>query len=401
MIVHDRRSAHILRAASLIAIAAAFVALSVSALAPASASASARFTVSTAVVPGRTAAGENPFPLLFPELKRLPAPNWLKEATRMTYRFESATIAQKEDAKGSTGAGLMQYDLVALDEDLALTSVKFYADTVDGRSVVPSLVTSGRGIPSAGDTWINPSVLKDAERAASDKMKVARMPYKTGNATYQAVRFQYEDKGVLYVWMFEAKTGLLLFYRHALGSETDATRQLSSLTLVSRRQLKLPWRNGSRPAWARIGTRLNYEGEYNVLIPDTPATGLPYTSRALVRRTGGDWCLVQLTAAVAGRADVDVERATGAAQLFDGLWLAPEALKALSGKKGVIDRDPATGARISVSHARGGITELTETGAAYRSTLSYDRSGALIAIDQEIQNGIMATRVELKLTSRK
>ncbi len=267
--------------------------------------------------------------MIFPELRRLPAPGWLKEGTRVTYRIESATIAQSPDAKGSTGAGLMQYDLVALDEALALSSMKFYADTIDGASVVPSSVFSAQGIPGAGDYWINPQALQKAENAASEKLAVVRMPTKIDGKTYNAVRFQYEDKGALYVWMFEEKTGLLLFYRHEIGRETDDQRQLSSMTFVRRRQLKLPWRDGARPDWAKINARLDYEGTYTIVIPDTPDSVLPYATRAHIKRTGDAWCLYQLRDAVSGRANAALERVTGSAQLFDGLWLAPEALKAL------------------------------------------------------------------------
>ena len=49
-----------------------------------------------AAPPAQTFGGDqlNPFPQLFPELKTLPAPTWLKEGLRVTYYVQSATITQ-------------------------------------------------------------------------------------------------------------------------------------------------------------------------------------------------------------------------------------------------------------------------------------------------------------------
>jgi hypothetical protein len=53
---------------------------------------------------GVAATDQNQFLILFPELRDMPAPAWLKEGARVTYPVDSATIAQQPDATGSSGA---------------------------------------------------------------------------------------------------------------------------------------------------------------------------------------------------------------------------------------------------------------------------------------------------------
>ncbi|MCL5999183.1 MAG: hypothetical protein M1546_24435, partial [Chloroflexi bacterium] len=158
-----------------------------------------------------TADEQNPFLILFPELRRATAPAWLKEGVRVTYRFESASIAQKEGAEGSSGAGFAQYDLVALDRQAAVTSVRMYTDLGTG-TLLPSMVLRFVDLPGAGEYWVNPKVLQDAESVANDNLAVVRMPQKAGGKTYQSVRFVYNTEGAEYVWAFDQSTGLLLFY---------------------------------------------------------------------------------------------------------------------------------------------------------------------------------------------
>jgi hypothetical protein len=343
---------------------------------------------------------DNPFITLFPETARLPVPSWLKLGARVTYRIESATINRDPDEKGSTGAGYAQYDLVALDAGTAVASMKLWIDSSDG-GVRPSSVSPSLGVPGAGAYWLNPQVLEDAEKVATDKMIVARMPTTIGGKTYQAVRFQYQDDGAEYVWMFDASTGLLLFYRHAIGTEDDPSRQLASSTFVRRRQIQLPWQAGGMPAWVKKGARLTYEGGYSALIPGSPATVLPYSVRVQVKSAGAAWCAYQLADALSGRGNPAVERISGSAQIFDGLWLSPKAIQALRSKRGVLDRDPVTGAQIAVSRAEDGATVLTESGDGYATVLAYGSDGALVASSQDSQVGIATTRIELKLTSRR
>ena len=344
---------------------------------------------------------DNLFLILFPELAKAPGPAWLREGARATYRLESASIAQAEDAEGSAGAGLIQYDLVALNNVDAVSSARMWLDSADGSgSYVPSAVIASLGIPGVGDYWISPQVLKRAEDVANDELAVMRMTTRIGGKSFKVVRFQYQTDGAEYVWMFEEGTGLLVSYRHAIGKEDDTHRQLSSLSLIGKRQLRLPWRNGKKPAWVKAGSRLSYEGKYSVVVGDAPPTSLSYAVQSRAKQVGASWGLYQITTQLAGRTNAGADRLTGSMQLFDALWLPAEAVKALGNLNGTtLDRDPATGVELDVSREQSGEITLTEVGPLHETTLTYDRQGRLIRSSQQVRVGLATTTVQLELVS--
>ncbi|MCL5996889.1 MAG: hypothetical protein M1546_12665, partial [Chloroflexi bacterium] len=233
---------------------------------------------------------------------------------------------------------------------------------------------------------------------ANDNLAVVRMPQKAGGKTYQSVRFVYNTEGAEYVWAFDQSTGLLLFYRHAIGDDDDTHKQLTQITFVKQRQLKVPWRATAAPEWASEGSRMEYKGTYTLLLPGTNATSLPYTLTARVIRSEGRWTEFQVDAALQQQVPNKSVRASGVAQLFDGLWLPAEAIKKLKNGQ-VLDRDAVTGTEISVSRGRNTVS-LTETGESHRVVLTYGGDGVLTGIRQETQNGIATIQIELALVKR-
>jgi len=346
------------------------------------------------VLPG--GAGESPLLQAFPELRDSPGPDWLREGVRVTYRVQSATIADAYDEGGAAGAGFVQYDLVALGGGLAVSSLKFYLDT--GSSIIPSFVLPSWGIPGAGDYWLDPKALENAEDAANSEVTVTRLPTTIGGEQYQAVRFEYKADEAEFVWVYDEVSGILLFYRHAIG---DGDKQLADSTLMGRRQVKLPWRGGSLPDWVREGSSLRYEGTYSVGVAGSPAVSFPYSVEATVKRTGQGWSEFEVSDYVSGRLNGSSSRVSGVAQTGDAFWLPEEALRALrDGQR--LDRDPVTGAEVTVSRGESGTITLTETGATYTIALTYDESdGALLAMEQQVSSGFATTAIQLQLVERR
>jgi hypothetical protein len=341
---------------------------------------------------------QNPWLHLFPELRGAPAPDWLQEGVRVTYYGQSATLAQVADEDTVGAAGYLQNDLVALDEEIAVSSVKFYLSQADG-SATPSFVLSSLGLPGAGDYWLSPTVLRDAEDVANDELIVLHMPTEVAGQAHNAVRFEYRPAGAVYVWMFDAESGVLLFYRHTIGEEGDTHVQAADLTLVAQRQLSLPWNGRSVPAWATEGSALRWEGAYTPLVMGQPAGSFPYIVRADALRSRTRWTEHQLAASVAGQPQGVTRRATGVAQLFDALWLPFQALSSLRDGQ-VLDRDPVTGAQVAVSRPGGGTVVLTESGAGYYTALAYDeRDGVLVSMEQEILTGAAGSFLSLLLAT--
>lgn len=337
----------------------------------------------------------NPFLTLFPALKRSPAPNWLKEGHRATYYVQGANIPQADDEDGTGGAAYAQYDVVALDKKNAVVSLKLYSDRGNGL-ITPLLNSAVFGLPGVGDYWLDPAVLEDAEQAANDELTVVHMPTTIAGEEYDAVRFQYETDEATYVWMFDAASGLLLFYRHEIGGEGAAHKQLADMTLVGARQLKLPWKGRGIPDWAERGTTYRYDGVSAVVIPGTDDVFFATSVEAEIVRAQPRWTSYEAAAYANGQFTGANERVTGVAQLFDAFWLPASALTARI-RRPLLDRDPITGAEVTYERT-GDVITLTETGDAYYTMLQYDaETGQLIAMKQESQGGFVTNVVELEL----
>jgi hypothetical protein len=234
---------------------------------------------------------------------------------------------------------------------------------------------------------------------ANDNLAVVRMSQNAGGKTYKSVRFVYKADGAEYVWVFDEASGLLLFYRHAIGGDDDRYRQLTQITLVRQRQLRLPWRAASVPDWVREGSRFTYRGTYSVLLPGAEATALPYELTAEVTRSENRWTEFQVDASLQRQTPNRSVRASGVLQPFDGLWLPAEALERLVDGQ-VLDRDPVTGTEIRVLRERGALS-LAESGKGHHAVMTYDdRGGILTGLKEQIRNGAGTIQVDVALAKK-
>ena len=243
----------------------------------------------------------SPFLLAFPELRTAPAPRWLRAGTRATYYIQTANFILNPDEPDPSGAGYLQYDLVALDRNSAVSSMKFYVIDVLSGVVTPSTVAPSYGIPGVGDFWISPAVLAHAEDAANPNLVVLRMPTTVGDQEYNAVRFQYQGDNDEYVWMFDEDSGLLLFHRYAIGDPLYQDAQSGQMALMQQRRLRIPWGRGAKPEWVQAGTNLGYEGVYGTEIAGAPRTDMPYGLTAQIRRAQSRWSEYEATDYLYGR----------------------------------------------------------------------------------------------------
>ena len=330
---------------------------------------------------------------LFPEEAQLGAPAWLGGSLRLTYSVASATREKAANGTSTSGSGLLQYDLAAVDGQLVAGSTRFFLDTDLAGTYHPTTPFASWGTPGAGEYWVNPQALKQAESLASDKLTVVRGPATVSGKVYQAVRFEYRDGNNLSIWMVDTETGLIIYYRQQIGADTDAKQTNSILSLVAVRSLKLPWAGTQLPAAVRVGGSLQYAGTQTVVVAGVGAPALRVTLTAKVTQTGQNWAQYQLTDSVVGlQAN---PRVTGAAQLGEALWLPAEAFKAnLNGLS--IDSDPQTGAKTSAS-LKNGLLYLTEAGKAFTTTAGYDpTSGLLVYYRQELVSPTNTTTLVLQ-----
>lgn len=333
----------------------------------------------------------NPFPLLFPKLKVLPAPAWLKEGLRVSYYGQSATIG--EEAGG--GAGVLQHDVVALEAELVVVSSALYLDTGNGQ-VLPSAVYGAAHAPGYGDWWLHPAVLVDAEEVASEELAVVRMPTTIAGQEYQAVRFEYHAGESVSVWMFEEATGLLLYNRLTVGSVDDARHSSAESYLVGQRRLKLPWQAKRAQGWVKRGVTLEYEGVRSLAVAGTPSGHFAEAASVEIEHTRPRWSRYTLSSALNSRPQGSSTRVCGLFQLNNLLWLPAEALKATV-RQPLLDRDPVTGIETTFTR-RGGNILLEERGPLHYFASTFDgRSGALLQSHLETQIGLGTHVTDLAL----
>ena len=336
-----------------------------------------------------------PFLSLFPVLRDAPAPTWLDAGARVTYRVESASIAQAADEEGAAGAGYVQNDVVAVEDGLIVSTSKLYLDRLDG-GVLPYGLFPALGLPGVGDYWLNPSPLAEAEQVAVDDLTVTRHSETFAGERFETVRFDYTPEDAHYVWKYDPESGLLLEYRHDLGGDDAAHRQITIVTFVGLRHLELPWAAARLPDWVCNTNWLRYTGSFVSVVAGDAAPGLDYAVEIDLRDCARRWAVYDLTSQLT---DLPAETATrlgGAAQLFDSLWLPPSALDALDAEQ-VLDRDPITGAEVSAEPDPDGMLTLWEIGDYYSAALTYDDDGRLVALEQQQQIGLAATIVALTL----
>ncbi len=185
---------------------------------------------------------------------------------------------------------------------------------------------------------------------------------------------------------------------YAIGGDNDPNRQLGQVTLAGQRQLSLPWRDGRAPGWLASAHHLHFTGTFQTEITGASAPGIAAHADISLQDHFGRWSAYSLSGGVQGTIPTPVLRLTGGDQIFDGLWLAPEALAELQDGQ-TLDTDPITGATISVARDSRTVT-LTETGQRYQDSLTYSATdGRLIESVMQEQIGVATNLTQLDLSS--
>lgn len=378
--------------------------------------------LSVLVVPG-SLAQENPFFLLFPHLKNMPAPPWVREGMRLTYYSSAASIPEgrhlyfkdengtwvddqgnryrQEESSGAGGHGYTQIDVAALEGQRVALHIKSLGMTGIGaqQSALSLLGFDAYEGPSAAgsDWWISPQFLASVEERNDEGLRILRMPYPLGQTTYRAIRFQTEDPQGRHVRVYDLDSGVLLYAGSAVsgrisGSFTQELRpgtsgMLSQSTFIGARHMTLPWTQGTPPPWLATLRGLRYEGTTTVYIPGSPAFPLPVVLTAQTVAHGGRWLLLRATdllASVPGLppSERHSSRISGIAQT-GGFWLPPDGIGTLQPGQH-LDTDPVTGIATSVRSRGAGqdgrpLVTLVESCSGYSLECAYDAESGLLA----------------------
>jgi hypothetical protein len=345
-------------------------------------------------------ADEEPldFVLLYPELRTAPAPEWLHPATRVTYNYGTASFARTRDDTSASGAGLIQYDVIAQNRSSVVFLSSMFNSQIQGQG--PTLLNYQTASPGVGEFWFSPEVLANAEAAASQEFVVSRMPLEVEGVEYNVVRMQSvkrSNQGTSEdVWAFEVESGILVLYRQSLYRPDGSQQSGTTMTLLAQRQIHLPWRNGTMPEWVERGIGWQFSGQQTLDVGIGQPTTLPMTSNTRITRVGPIWSEHTQQAFLYGYEAGSSVTATGAMQLFGGFWLPPEALETLE-EGTLLDQDPITGVQVSVAQANRQNIVMLSAGPGYLTQNYYDaRDGRLIAIymEQQTVNGALYTSLQ-------
>lgn len=339
----------------------------------------------------------NPFLQILPQTRQAPAPDWLRPGLRVTYYTQNAIFADSAEDPAPSGAGFLQYDLVSLDENAAVTSLKYFL-AGDNGEFSPGFVAPSYGLPGVGDYWIAPQALVQAEDAANPDLFVGRMPTEAAGQQFNAVRFQTSVHGGEYVWMFDEASGLLLFHRYRIVDGFGETSQAGQIMLAGMRSIELPWVAAVVPQWVQPGVAMRYDGAYTVAVGGS-LTPMPYAVDIAIQEVHPGWAAYTTTDSLYGRTNTSAPRINGVAQLYDALWLPRSGLVNLEPGQ-LLDADPFTGVSVQVTEVNRRYVTLEESGALHTSRAVYDRrSGQLVALHSQRQAGLAVIAIDLELAN--
>ena len=334
----------------------------------------------------------DPLAILFPQFAKLPAPSWLKEGVRVTYAVMGSS---RDDETMAAGGGYVQYDLVALDKRSAVANMRIFVEN-DAGGFTPSPAGSYVNLPGHGEFWVNPAALEDAEELESDALAVVRYLRDDGSGgAHRVVRFEYTDGG-RFVSEFDEESGILVFGSQSFVSDEGA-RGDGQLLLVNQRQIKPPWKGNGIPTWLEEDASFEFDGTFTRLDIAGNNIPLPAAAHFAVQKMSRRWSLAQADTYLNGIPVGGTLSATGAGQIFGGLWL-PKAALTTRPHNSTLDSDPITGATITWQRSGSAIL-LTETGPSWESALRYDgKTGLLTDVRMTQQDAIGINVTELALT---
>ncbi len=380
------------------------------------------------LAPAAVAQEWSPFLEYKADIEKSEPPPWMKEGTRLCWEVASSAYAsatQPRDTPHTSGAGILTGDIVSLvgRQAVIATRVQVYNDGWTGQRALAAVSVEAGYVAAAangGKYWVHPDILAKAfrhwpvvkpdDQGAFTNWAATRGPYEWNGR--QVMAMQWTLGGGKYVeyerYVYDEKTGILLFQMSAPKKTTADTRQATSVyKFLSVRDRQLPWAMGRPPAWLARIAAYEYSGRIVVEIPGLPPQAMPI-SAMLTRATVGNnfitWKYAPDPNTPGGAAaDMGGERVAGPTQT-GGLWLPPlEIPKLRQGMR--VDRDETLGATVTVSYVGPSnygrnIVQITEDASGYTQYCDYEReTGILLAV--QLRDKILNKTTEVYFTGKR
>ncbi|NJN14751.1 MAG: hypothetical protein HC813_03855 [Planctomycetes bacterium] len=350
------------------------------------------------------AEGPHPFGAHAGEAARLPAPDWMKEGTRIHWKTLTGSIPQQvPDPKtgqmttvAPAGAGVTTADIVSLVGNTAGISVRTYVKSqfMYGGEALSAPIEMGLVLPAAhgNEYWVHPSILKKTFESLGKEgpwtglhgpyewegRKVAAYQFTTGGGKADIHRTSL---------VYDEKTGILLF---GLVSQRKSVQEQFYALLIHEflalRDRQLPWAEGRPPGWLARIAAYEYRGSIVYEMEGMPPTPIGLRSTLTPDSVGTNYITYKLKTQLEvsgppGMEDPPSKLISGPTQV-GGLWLPPLEIRKLRAGQ-VCDRDPTLESTLVVQHVGG-----TQYGRNV-VTLREDAPGYTIFLDYEIETGML------------
>jgi hypothetical protein len=380
-------------------------------------------------------AGNSPLLILKPEAAKLGAPEWTKPGVRISYLVRSATVPEssyglteadngewedpitgkkykKEETVGGGGEGFAQLDIVAVGKTAVAVQGAMYliAQPTQPPTLLKFLDNGFIGAAAGpADYWVHPKLLADATQMHSPKFFVLKGNYNLEGKPIPSLCIVTREPDFYSSQAYDLKTGLLISStinsRGKLAAVKlpgeDAVRgnkSITTLRLISVRQLKGPGVDGKNPDWVARIKRMQYAGTVTVQIPGVPPVQGPAQLDVAIGKRGTNWAryTTDLQFNIGGmpqRAPGD-----GVVSLRGGsFWVDPVAFAKVEAGQ-VLDEDPVTRIKTSIGQVdRGNRFTVLVQGPGVASESMYDaRTGMLQAFNVVVPSSHMTFSFRLQ-----
>ena len=220
---------------------------------------------------------------LIPGLQNLPAPDWVREGTRISYYSATADVNtanekfildeegdwvgqttgkryRREELFGAAGHGVTQVDVLSIDDRVAALKVNSWLYSGFTGPLMPIKQAPAIGLAAGGDWYIHPEALASMTERRGGGVTIIRMPYTIGTVTYNAIRIQQESETATFARVYDLEDGKLLATFNAVSSAGGLSTVFAQGIFIGVRQMDLPWLGHDLPAWVKAGTVLRFEG---------------------------------------------------------------------------------------------------------------------------------------------
>ncbi|HOT07275.1 MAG TPA: hypothetical protein PLI05_01870 [Methanotrichaceae archaeon] len=366
-------------------------------------------------------AGAQDLSGVIPGLSQLPAPDWVREGTRMSYYSSSANVPdatekyildeegdwvgltsgkryRREEVFGAAGHGITQVDVLSVDQRGSLLKITPWSYSNFDGPLVPLKQGYTASLAAGGDWYINPQVLAQLQDRRGGGLTVLRMPYQIGAQTYNAIRIQTQSEAATFAKVYDLNSGQLLATFNAVTGEGTTFAQAISLGV---RQMELPWLGMDLPGWLRQGASLSYQGTKTSQVPLASFENrIPLTvsiSFTAADQRGYTYRRTSTLSASGFPSVSEQDAQAGGIGEPGGLVLPPAALASLRAGQ-VIDSDDITGVTVSVVDIRpdydGRNTVVIQAkNQAYSAQMTYDVDSGVMVDFEALTAGELANDI--------